>query len=47
MKKNMYTYFSNRKDDAAYEQQLLEIIREPKKLLQAFCKCVRVVANKA
>ena len=47
IKKNLYTYFSNRKDDAAYKQQLLEIVREPKESLQAFCKRVAVIANKA
>ena len=31
----------------AYKQQLLEIVREPKESLQAFCKRVVVVANKA
>ena len=43
----MYTYFSNHKDDDAYKQQLLEIAREPKESLQAFCKRVTVIANKA
>ena len=47
IKKKLYTYFSNRKDDAAYKQQLLEIVREPKESLQAFCKRVAVIANKA
>ena len=49
IKKKFYTCISNRKDAAVYKQQLLEItlVREPKESLQAFCKCVAVVANKA
>ena len=46
IKKKLCTYFSNREDAAAYKQQLLEIVREPKETLQTFCKCVGVVANK-
>ena len=46
-KKKLYTYTSYRKDAAAYKQQLLEITGELKESLQAFCKRVAVVANKA
>ena len=44
--KKLYSYFTNPKDYAANKQRLLEIVREPKEALQAFCKRVTVIGNK-